>query len=302
MEYRVLGVKLELIGFDSMGSRGMATIVYTGSQCIFIDPGVSIAPKRYGLPPHPLELERLQHHLDRIHRLVMECDILVISHYHRDHYLYRDGEEEYYTGKTLYIKNPCENINVSQRIRAYRLLKKMGVEEKAREVVYADNIEHKIDKDLWIRFSPPQPHGVEGTRLGYVLVTTINIAGIRIVHASDVQGPISTRTRDYLMSQKPHILIISGPPTYLLGKRLSEEDLGKAVENLVYIIENTGCLETIVLDHHLLRDLEYRDRVKEVYRVAREKEKKVITAAEYMGKPVEQLEAHRKELWESSGE
>ncbi len=292
-----MGVSLELIGFDSMGSRGMATVVYTDSIAVFIDPGVSFAPKRYGLPPHPLELERLQQHLDRIHSVVNECDVVVISHYHRDHYLYRDGEENYYQGKTLFIKHPLEDINVSQRIRAHKLLKKMGVREKAKKVVYADSTRHVLDKGLEISFSPPQPHGVDGTPLGYVVMTLLDIGGFRIMHASDVQGPIAKRVKDYIVGCRPHLLIISGPPTYFEGYRLSSRDLENAIDNLLAIMDSVDELETIILDHHLLRDLGYREKLSRVYEHARVVDKRVVTAAEYMGREVEQLEALRKELW-----
>ncbi|MEM1833555.1 MAG: hypothetical protein QXG06_04950, partial [Desulfurococcaceae archaeon] len=87
-------VKIKLIGFDSMGTRGMATVIDIDGFKVFIDPGVNIAPRRYGLPPHPLELEALEKHLDEIHRETIDSNVLIITHYHRDHYLYREGEAE----------------------------------------------------------------------------------------------------------------------------------------------------------------------------------------------------------------
>ncbi len=47
------------LAFDSFGVRSMATFVETDNLRILIDPGVSLAPIRYGLEPHPLEWERL---------------------------------------------------------------------------------------------------------------------------------------------------------------------------------------------------------------------------------------------------
>ena len=49
------------------------------------------------------------------------------------------------------------------------------------------------------------------------------------------------------------------------------------------------------MDHHLLRDLKYRELFAEPYRVGG---KRIKTFAEYLGKENIMLEAHRKELWE----
>ena len=48
-------MKIELLAFDSMGVRSMATFVKTKDFALTIDPGVALGPKRYGLEPHPLE-------------------------------------------------------------------------------------------------------------------------------------------------------------------------------------------------------------------------------------------------------
>ncbi len=282
-----------------MGSRGMATVVDTGSYKIFIDPGVSYAPRRYGLPPHELELERFNKHLEMIHYEVGDSDILIISHYHRDHYLYREGEEQYYRGKIVYLKDPENNINHSQRVRAYVLLNKMGIRDLVRELHIADGSSYVVDKDVRLVFSKPVPHGEEGTPLGYVIMTLLDIGGYRVVHASDVQGPISRETLDIILGWRPNLLIISGPPTYFEGYRVRGEVIDKAISNLLEIIR-VDELETIILDHHLLRDLEFRSRLSRVYLEALIYGKNVLTAAEYMGMEIDQLEARRRELWEKN--
>lgn len=288
--------KIKFIGFDSMGTRGMATIVDTGSYKIFIDPGVSYAPRRYGLPPHEIELKRFNKHLDMIYDEIVDSNIIIISHYHRDHYLYRNGEEEYYRGKIVYLKHPTENINYSQRVRAYVLLNKMGIKNVVKELKIADGQSYNIDKRLNILFSEPVPHGEDGTPLGYVIMTLIDVDGFRVVHASDVQGPICRRALDRIISWKPSILIISGPPTYFEGYRIKSKVINNAMENLLEIMKIEE-LDTIILDHHLLRDLDFRKRLSRVYVEALVYGKNILTAAEYMGMEIDQLEAKRKELW-----
>ncbi len=289
--------RIRLIGFDSMGSRGMATVVDTGSCKVFIDPGVSIAPRRYGLPPHPIELEVLEKNLEMIHDEVLDSDVLVISHYHRDHYLYRPGEEVYYRGKLLFVKDPGKMINRSQAFRSYILLKKMNVEALAREVRIADNMEYFIDKGVRIVFSPPFPHGPEGTRLGYVVITMIEVDGYRLMHASDVQGPISSRVRDYIIGLKPDLLIISGPPTYFEGFKMDSGSIRAGLNNLKMIVESLDRGSTIIIDHHLLRDLNYRNRISDALSTAEKRNINMLTAAEYMGYKPNQLEALRRKLW-----
>lgn len=50
---------IEPLSFDSMGTRSMCTYIETEDMRIVIDPGVSLAPKRYGLPPHDREKRKM---------------------------------------------------------------------------------------------------------------------------------------------------------------------------------------------------------------------------------------------------
>ena len=43
---------------ESLGVRSVAAYLATGDVKILLDTGISLAPKRYGLPPHPREVER----------------------------------------------------------------------------------------------------------------------------------------------------------------------------------------------------------------------------------------------------
>ena len=44
---------------DSLGVRSMATYVEAGALRLLIDPGATLAPRRYGLDPAPAEEEAL---------------------------------------------------------------------------------------------------------------------------------------------------------------------------------------------------------------------------------------------------
>jgi len=288
--------RIKLIGFDSMGTRGMATVIEASDLKIVVDPGVSYAPRRYGLPPHPIELEALEKHLEEVRRETADADIVVISHYHRDHYLYRSGEEEYYRGKVLFVKDPVNNINYSQRVRAYVLFNKMNVKNIAREVRVADNNTYSFSGVI-IKFSKPLPHGPRNTKLGYVIAALVDTGDQRVVHASDVQGPIEDSTVNSILELKPTILIISGPPTYFEGYKMSRELVERGLRNLARIVEGMARNTTVIVDHHLLRDLNYREYLRSVQSIGEERGVRVTTAAEYMGVEVRQLEALRRELW-----
>ena len=98
-------------------------------------------------------------------------------------------------------------------------------------------------------------------------------------------------TRDYILREKPDILILSGPPIYLLGFALEEKDLENARKNLIKIVKE---VPRVVVDHHLLRDLRYAQFLESI---KKETGKKVWMASELIGEKPYILEARRKELY-----
>ena len=74
------------VGEESLGVRSMCLYVETRDLRILLDAGVSLAPRRFGLPPHPLELQRAREVREQILRLAAYADVVTISHYHRDHF------------------------------------------------------------------------------------------------------------------------------------------------------------------------------------------------------------------------
>jgi len=134
-----------------------------------------------------------------------------------------------------------------------------------------------------VRFTPPLFHGIEYARVGWVISTIISCGGEKLIHTSDLEGPIIEDYADWIIRENPTILILDGPSTYLIPYMLNLINLRRTIENACRIIRETGA-EVIIYDHHLPRDRRFRERVREVYQTARKEEKRVLTAAEYLGK------------------
>ena len=284
-------MEVELLAFDSMGVRSMCTFVDAGDLRIIIDPGVSLAPRRFGLPPHRIELERLDGLAKAIAEKATLSDVIIITHYHYDHHDLGDIIPlEIYDKKTVLIKDPKNNINRSQG--DFRAPLFLGIiKEKAQKVEVADGKSFQIGKTK-IEFSKAVFHG-SSSLLGYVVEVMIEADGDRIVHTSDVQGPISEDQMAFLLNKKPRLVIADGPMIYMLGYRYSYENLESSMRNLGRLIEEG--VEELVVDHHFLRDknyFQYMNGLEEAYPSA-----KICTAAEYMGKEVDLLEARRMDLY-----
>jgi len=270
---------------ESLGVRSMATYVVTDDCKILIDPSAALGPKRYGLSPHQKEKIALSKTKEKIAATAKKCDILTISHYHYDHF---DPDESFYKGKKVFAKDISKNINKSQKKRGNDF---KNIQQNDCDLVYCENSKHKIG-DTEIVFSPPFFHGPENVRLGYVIMTMIDDGKKRLLHASDVQGPVTKDATKYIIDQNPDLLILDGPATCYLGWRFSYKNLQKASDNLVKIIKTLDC--EIILDHHLLRDIKYKEVFSVPYQIAG---KRLKTFAEYLGKENNTLEAQRKKIW-----
>ena len=215
-------MKIIPIAADSMGVRSLATLVETRDCRILIDPSAALGPSRYGLPPTEREFEALDDSKSVIHDVAQKSDILVISHYHYDHY---DPDETFYCGKTVFAKSILECINKSQTKRGTDFKELV---EGTCELIYCDS-EEFLYGSTTIRFSPPMPHGEDNTRLGYVLMTTIDEGDLRFMHASDVQGPVSERAAEHIIKEKPQLIVLDGPPIMFLGWRFSQKNLDRSI-------------------------------------------------------------------------
>ena len=333
------------IWFDSMGAKSSCTFVKTPDIKLLIDPGISIMQSSFPASESKKNLW-LQKGKDEIKKILRDVDSVVITHYHYDHYITDDISK--YNGKQIFIKNPNEYINDSQRNRAEiflkELLKYLSVEKekyynidtkkkytnplldlkmaskidyksyqkrknellikgkkwffnraenwnsykhfneiKKRDikVFFADNKTYTFGETK-IRFSKPLFHGIEFSRVGWVISIVIEYKDKKIFYTSDVNGPIIEDYAEMIINENPNILILDGPMTYMFGYLLNKINLKRAIENAVKIVKKTDA-ETIIYDHHLPREKKFRSRTEKVWETAKKYNKNLITAAEYLG-------------------
>lgn len=277
-------MKIIPLAAESLGVRSMATFVETGTAGILIDPGCTLAPSRFNLPPADEEWEALRRANDRISAYATRASFVFVSHYHDDHFR---SDPASYVGRTVLAKDPRRMIAGLQAKRAGALWTALA---PVARVEAADGYQHRTP-DLEIRVSAPLPHGVEGTPLGYVLALTVvePAERARFVFASDVQGPLSPVAAAYLARERPTVLYLSGPPSYI------EHEVGggvieRGIDNLLRVIERTGC--RVVMDHHAVRDPRFTERFRRVWETGQ-----VVTAAGHLGLVATPLESQRQRLW-----
>jgi len=288
-------VRIVPLAEESLGVRSMCFYVETEDVKILLDAGVSLAPRRFGKPPHPLEFKALRACRRRILRYAEKAEIVTVSHYHLDHYTppfkswFEWCDEEafstIYGGKVVLIKDFRRDVNLNQMKRGYVFHKK--VKEIASKVVVVDGKDVEEGGTL-IKFSGPLPHGAEGSALGWVLCVSIWDGKGKLIYAPDVQGPASEKALNFILNERPQLVIIGGPPTYLEGFKVGGTTLSSAFSNLAKLAYE---VDKIIIGHHLLRDPFWKFRLRGI------NVDKLLTAATFLGISDNLLEAHRSELY-----
>jgi hypothetical protein len=337
----------EPVWFDSLGAKSSCTLVETPDVSVLIDPGAAVMQ-----PSFPASWAKKLYWLARaelaIRRAARDANIVVISHYHYDHFT--DFDRGLYEGKLLLVKNPNEFINDSQRGRAEhffdaicrafgevglgsvlrgnertsygnplgeiplardrdfgdynrrrRELLERGLkwfQERVRrwssakaipefrfgelEVRFPEGKEFRFGRTK-LRFTPPMFHGVEFSRVGWVFATVVEYGGRKLVHSSDLDGPIIEDYADWIIRENPDVLILDGPMTYMLGYLTTRITMNRAVANAVRILRETG-VKLMIYDHHLPREPKFKERTREVWEEGKRRGRRVLTAAEYLGR------------------
>lgn len=296
-------IKVTPLAAESLGTRSMCTYVETRDTRILLDAGVSLCPNRFGLPPHPIEFEAIIDSRKRIAEAARKAEIITISHYHNDHHTpsfedwlcnwtQRDETaRQIYEDKVVFVKNPRDRINHSQRQRGWMFQQTSG--KYTREICVADNKSFKLGSTS-IRFSEAVFHGPENSELGWIIMATIECQDERFLFAPDIQGPMVGRTLEIIINEKPQLAMIGGPPSYLTGFKVDENQIEIGIRNLGSIAREVPHL---ILEHHILRDEKWREKTDSVFYSAYQSGNTIQTAAEFLRRKNTLLEIQRKRLF-----
>lgn len=278
-------MQIEIIGAESLGVRGLCCVVRTKNRKVIIDPGVALGFKRHGLMPHPVQVIASEGTRTLIEKLLENSTDIIISHYHGDHIPLVDAipyqlsverVARLFAYPSLWAKG-TEDLPYSQVQRAKALSKSIG-----RTLPNAEGI-----KDGLLTFSLPVPHGKQDSQCGSVMMTRIEEDGKVFVHASDMQM-LNDEAIDKIIAWQPNRVFASGPPIYLKGLTLQEQE-----DPLCRTLRLAKHVDTLILDHHLMRSKEGAQWLDHVSSLTGSK---VICAADFMCIPRNLLEAERV-LW-----
>ncbi len=277
-------MEITFIGAESFGVRSMGTLVKTRDRLILIDPGVALAPLRFNLPPHPLELKRAEEIKHQILSLLPEITDIVISHFHGDHAPLLEPDPSQISlaefkkrlgPARIWLKSTTGNTKLMQH-RQEQFISELGSMVRT-----ADG-----HNEPGLAFSPPMLHGQPGR--GTVLMTRISDGETTFVHTSDIQLLDDTAV-DFVISWQPDIVFADGPPIYL--KALALEMEARALENGIRLARHT---KTLIIDHHLLRT---ETGVEWLSRIEKATGTRTISAAQWQKKEPLLLETNRCRLY-----
>ncbi len=275
---------MHCIAFDSFGVKGMCTRIETPDVVATIDPGVSAQTAEFPLPE-----EQRRQLLTDYQQLVREScarsQILIISHYHLDHFV-DSRDPAIYSEKVIFAK-AIDDLPQKQQETARRFFK--TIDGLPKEIIWADGRRFKFKKTE-IGFSSPLWHGQVQAEPGKVIMTDIRRGKECILISSDVAGPVDPKVTETICRLNPRQAVIDGYPSFLQSNPSTDIDLLKSIINLCRIL-SLPALKTLILDHHLARDYRYPALYKLVYAKAKKLKKKFGTAAELNGQNSVVLEA-----------
>ncbi len=277
---------IKILAAESLGVRALCCLVEKDEQKILIDPGISLGYTRHGLLPHPIQIAVDEIIRENIIKELKEAADLVISHFHGDHIPFK--EANVYQLQLEEVKEHFKNINIWSKSAENESHK---FQERAWDLKF--NSTHFIEAEGRnsgaLSFSQPVFHGEKDSFLGEVMMTKVKLKHKVFVHASDIQF-FYRPTIKKLIELQPDLVIASGPPLYL--SHVDQKMAAEAAENILLLSSE---VETLIVDHHLLRSeagLAYLRELND------KSQNQIISAADFMGLKPCLLEARREELYQ----
>ncbi len=278
-------MKIEILGTESLGVRGLSCVVQLHDRKIVIDPGVALGYHRHGLLPHPFQVAVGSRVREKIIAALADATDIVISHFHGDHVPLTDANPYQLAAQRvlpflrtprLWCKGP-DDLSFHMRQRYHNL-----------EAFFGRQLPNAEGKSVGpLSFSFPVPHGEVGSRLGTVMMTRIAEDGEVFVHASDIQL-MSEEAVDQILAWHPDVVLAAGPSVYRHPTGAQQKI---AWDNAVRLARG---VRVLILDHHLMRSTE---GARFLHRLSAVTEHKVMCAADFMGRRRMLLEAWRRRLY-----
>ncbi|WP_319573915.1 hypothetical protein [uncultured Desulfobacter sp.] len=278
-------MKIDIIGAESLGVRGLCCFVTVGEQNILIDPGVALGFLRHGQAPHPAQIavgEVIRRKIIQAWELATD---IVFSHFHGDHVPLVDANP--YQLDAALVSNLNPGVRIWTKSPDFLTPKERKRFSALKERLEAQWQDWTTEAGL-LGFSVPVPHGEKTERNENVIMTRIEGDSV-FVHTSDIQL-LDDDTVDLVIEWQPDILLVGGPPLYL--ERLSSTLRNRAWQNAVRLADS---VDKLILDHHLMRSLE---GLQWLEILSSKSGRRVCCAADFMGVPRRLLEAERQMLYE----
>jgi len=280
-------MKIEIISTESLGARGMCTMVEVTNRRILIDPGIALGLLRQGLFPHPAQIARGAELRERIIHACTQATDIVFSHYHGDHIpLAKSNPYQLPLARVAtYLKNT--RLWGMNPHHASPIMQARAEDIETVSGTAIETAEGQCDGE--IQFSAPVPHGCYGSEPNMVMMTCIKDNDLVFVHASDIQL-IESDPVQWIINCRPDVVFVSGPPLYL---HIFSSDTRKAAwDNARALAE---MVPTLIIDHHLLRSWE---GIQWLAEVQHHSQTRVICAADHQHKKRRFLEADRVHLYQ----
>jgi len=287
-------MRIEILGTESLGVRGLSCVVEAGDRKIVIDPGVALGYNRHGLLPHPLQVAVGEVVRQKIIRAMADATDIVFSHFHGDHVPLVDANP--FQLKAAAIAGLSQGHSHKPRFWAKGprgLSQHMLHRAQSLRIALHDELRSaEGHSDGVLSFSRPVPHGLRGEHGGMVMMTRVEDRGDVFVHASDIQL-LDSDTISTILAWHPTIVIASGPSLYL--PHLTQKQRNAAWHNAIRLAKG---VDTLILDHHLLRSERGRRWLDNLASVVQgHYNHRVICAADFMNRSRMLLEAWRQRLY-----
>lgn len=277
---------------ESMGGRSMATWVETGDCRIIIDPWLQETPLRFGLGPHPVETWHAEKLKSRICLFLRPADVIVITHFDAASFMLLTPEM--CRGKTIFMRNPNQNTAPRYRNMIFEFIERMR--SLAEELTFVDGRSLKRGKTK-LHFSLSVPGGDRKTHADFVMPVAIHDRKQTFLYTSEITGSLGEQTKQFFLRENPGTCYFDGPETTW---RKDGRELGALDELIKGYMEVmlSGALRALIIDHHLMRDVHWRQKTRLMFDMAENTSLLIKTAAEFRGDENNLLEARRDQLYE----